>query len=85
MTAATTICGLIPLAMGNSGVGGAYYFPLARTVMGGLMSSTFLTLLVLPLIHLGFERLAEWARRVWRTSARQVPSSATEPTRHAEA
>jgi HAE1 family hydrophobic/amphiphilic exporter-1 len=79
MTAFTTICGLIPLAIGRSGVGGAYYFPLARTVMGGLMSSTFLTLLVLPLIHLGFERLAGWARRVWLISTGGLRSAGTRP------
>jgi HAE1 family hydrophobic/amphiphilic exporter-1 len=75
MTAFTTIFGLIPLAIGSSGVGGAYYFPLARTVMGGLMSSTLLTLLVLPLIHLGFVKLTGWAQRVWIGSGgRGVPA-----------
>ena len=43
MTAATAILGLVPLAVGTSGVGGAYYYPLARTVIGGLTTSTVLT------------------------------------------
>jgi len=52
MTALTTILGLLPLALGKRGVGGwAYYYPLARTVMGGLLSSTLLTLIVLPYIN----------------------------------
>ncbi|HET6372455.1 MAG TPA: efflux RND transporter permease subunit, partial [Candidatus Polarisedimenticolia bacterium] len=38
MTALTTVAGLIPLAFGGTTVGGIYYFPLARTVMGGLIS-----------------------------------------------
>ncbi len=53
MTALTTVVGLIPLAIGGSKVGGLFYFPLARTLMGGLLSSTLLTLVVLPYVNLG--------------------------------
>ena len=42
MTAATTVVGLIPLALGTTGMFELRYFPLARTVMGGLISSTLL-------------------------------------------
>ncbi|HUP45197.1 MAG TPA: efflux RND transporter permease subunit, partial [Thermoanaerobaculia bacterium] len=35
MTASTTVIGLVPLAIGGSSVSGLFYFPLARTVMGG--------------------------------------------------
>ncbi len=70
MTATTTIIGLLPLALGGSAVGSLMYFPLARTVMGGLMSSAVLTLLALPLVTLGVEGVADWARRVWRGSGR---------------
>jgi HAE1 family hydrophobic/amphiphilic exporter-1 len=67
MTALTTVLGLLPLAVGTTGLGGwAYYYPLARTVMGGLISSTALTLIVLPYISYGVESFAEWAGRVWR-------------------
>lgn len=69
MTASTTVIGLLPLALGGSTVGGLFYFPLARTVMGGLLSSTLLTLIVLPLIDLGVEGIASWARRIWRGSS----------------
>ena len=69
MTALTTIAGLIPLAFGQAAIGGGpYYFPLARTVMGGLMSSTVLTLIVLPYINLGVETAAAWMRNLWRAS-----------------
>ena len=37
MTACTTILGLVPLAFGTSGIFELRYFPLARTVMGGLV------------------------------------------------
>ncbi|MGA7616484.1 MAG: efflux RND transporter permease subunit [Thermoanaerobaculia bacterium] len=78
MTASTTIIGLLPLAIGGSSVGGLFYFPLARTVMGGLVSSTFLTLIVLPTIDSAVEGAAEWFRRVWRgTPKEEVPEQAT--------
>ena len=70
MTASTTVIGLLPLAIGGSTVGGLFYFPLARTVMGGLISSTFLTLLILPSIALFIEKVAIWAGRVWREAGR---------------
>ncbi|HUO83992.1 MAG TPA: efflux RND transporter permease subunit, partial [Thermoanaerobaculia bacterium] len=69
MTASTTIIGLTPLAFGGADVGGLMYFPMARTVMGGLMSSTFLTLLILPYINDRIEAVAGWGGRVWRRSA----------------
>ena len=56
--------------------GWACYYPLARTVMGGLISSTVLTLVVLPYINHGIENAATWARRVWAGSA---PRTAAEP------
>lgn len=76
MTAATTIIGLLPLAIGGSNVGGLFYFPLARTVMGGLLSSTFLTLIILPYIDLGVEGASDWFRRLWKSSGAPVPASA---------
>jgi HAE1 family hydrophobic/amphiphilic exporter-1 len=70
MTALTTVLGLLPLALGKTGLGGwAYYYPLARTVMGGLISSTALTLIVLPYISYGVESLALWMGRTWRAGA----------------
>jgi HAE1 family hydrophobic/amphiphilic exporter-1 len=40
MTTATTVLGLLPLAFGRTHVGDVLYFPLARTVIGGLLAST---------------------------------------------
>ncbi len=51
MTASTTILGLAPLAFGKADLGGGYYFPLARAIMGGLAMSTMLTLIVLPTFY----------------------------------
>jgi HAE1 family hydrophobic/amphiphilic exporter-1 len=68
MTAATTIIGLLPLAVRGPNAAGLFYYPLARTVMGGLMSSSILTLLALPYFMILVETVADWLRRVWRTS-----------------
>jgi HAE1 family hydrophobic/amphiphilic exporter-1 len=55
MTALTTILGLTYLALGL-GEGGEAQAPLARTVIGGLLSSTMITLLVVPVVYSVFER-----------------------------
>ena len=47
MTALTTIMGLLPLA-----IAGGIMSPLAITVMGGLLVSTFLTLVVIPSVYI---------------------------------
>jgi HAE1 family hydrophobic/amphiphilic exporter-1 len=51
MTVGTTILGLLPMAIDRSSEA-SLWSPLAITVMGGLISSTFLTLIVLPCILL---------------------------------
>ena len=68
MTAATTIVGLIPLAFGDSGFFNMRYFPMARTVMGGLMASTVLTLVVLPTYYCLVDDLGRYFKRMWLTS-----------------
>ena len=55
MTATTTIFGLVPLALGL-GEGGEAQAPMARVVIGGLLSSTFITLIFVPVVYSIFER-----------------------------
>jgi len=54
MTALTTMLGLLPLAIGL-GEGGEAQAPLARVVIGGLISSTIITLVIIPVIYSFFE------------------------------
>ena len=54
MTASTTILGLTPLALGL-GEGGEAQAPMARAVIGGLLSSTLITLLFVPVVYSLFE------------------------------
>lgn len=51
MTASTTILGLFPMAFASSNFSSEIYSTLAITVMGGMITSTILTLLVLPLVY----------------------------------
>jgi cobalt-zinc-cadmium resistance protein CzcA len=53
MTAITTALGLIPLLF-SSGTGSEVQRPLATVVIGGLITSTALTLLVLPALYKWF-------------------------------
>ena len=55
MTALTTILGLVPLALGI-GEGTEINQPMAVTVIGGLISSTFLTLYIVPIIYSLFDK-----------------------------
>jgi HAE1 family hydrophobic/amphiphilic exporter-1 len=55
MTALTTVFGLVPMALGL-GESGEAQAPLARAVIGGLASSTLITLLVVPVVYSIFER-----------------------------
>ena len=81
MTASTTVIGLVPMAIGNAGIGGGYYYPLARCVIGGLTVSTLLTLIGLPVIvilsrrsKLAVFRAVHWVKQ--KFSVRQaVPGS----------
>lgn len=51
MTSLTTILALSPLALGL-GAGGEAWAPMARSVIGGLLTSTLVTLLVIPVIYI---------------------------------
>ncbi|GAB2537623.1 efflux RND transporter permease subunit [Brachybacterium huguangmaarense] len=55
MTAAATIFALLPMAFGLTGQGGFISQPLAVVVIGGLVSSTLLTLVIVPVLY----RMAE--------------------------
>jgi HAE1 family hydrophobic/amphiphilic exporter-1 len=78
MTTLTTILGLLPLAAGQNRVGDVLYFPLARTVIGGLAASTLLTLLLVPCLYTLLEDGAGLVTRVWRGGARAATHDAAE-------
>ena len=90
MTALATIFALVPTAVGLNGNSGFISQPLALVVIGGLVSSTLLTLIVLPTLYYLIEgrrerREARRARRSARTGATPGTSVSpgTAPTRPA--
>ena len=63
MTTITTLLGLLPMAVSTQ-EGSNLWSPLAITVMGGLTSSTILTLLIVPSCYIIFEDLKVWTRKL---------------------
>ncbi|MFN3822308.1 MAG: efflux RND transporter permease subunit, partial [bacterium] len=51
MTALTTILGLMPMAVGNTNLFGIPYAPLGRALIGGLITSTLLTPIMVPVLY----------------------------------
>ena len=71
MTATATICALIPMGLGLTGGGAFISQSLAVVVIGGLISSTVLTLLLVPVLYSLVERRNEKKRlRAAESSAR---------------
>ncbi|MEJ2635977.1 MAG: efflux RND transporter permease subunit [Calditrichia bacterium] len=64
MTSFTTIGGLLPMALGNAAMIGTPYAPMGLTLIGGLFTSTFLTLLAVPVLYTLFDDLSLFFRRI---------------------
>jgi HAE1 family hydrophobic/amphiphilic exporter-1 len=58
MTAFSTIAGVLPIAIGF-GAGAESRRPMGVAVVGGLLTSTFLTLLIVPVVYTVFSNMAE--------------------------
>jgi hydrophobic/amphiphilic exporter-1 (mainly G- bacteria), HAE1 family len=58
MTSATTILGMLPLAM-STGSGSELWSPMGVAVIGGLVFSTFVTLVLVPVVYAVFARHGE--------------------------
>ncbi|MFZ5475828.1 MAG: efflux RND transporter permease subunit [Myxococcota bacterium] len=65
MTSAAMALSMLPTALGR-GVGAEFRSPMAVAVIGGVLSSTFLTLLVVPVAFLWMERQKGRLLRIWR-------------------
>ena len=83
MTAFSTIAGILPIAIGF-GAGAESRRPMGVAVVGGMLTSTFLTLFVIPVAYTLFSDFAAWVKRKFaaglddKTAARasqlEVPS-----------
>jgi HAE1 family hydrophobic/amphiphilic exporter-1 len=61
MTASTTVLGMLPLSFGT-GAGGEIQASLARTVIGGLTISTFITLILIPVAYISIHNIFDRRR-----------------------
>ncbi|MFE5538688.1 efflux RND transporter permease subunit [Streptomyces sp. NPDC056492] len=84
MTALATIFALLPMAFGVTGGGGFISQPLAVVVIGGLVSSTLLTLLLVPTLYTMIElrkerrRAKREARRTARLTVVRTPDESSD-------
>ncbi|MFD7841044.1 efflux RND transporter permease subunit [Streptomyces sp. NPDC059761] len=78
MTALATIFALLPMALGVTGGGGFISQPLAVVVIGGLVSSTLLTLLLVPTLYTMIELRRE--RRRAKREAKRTARLTVVPT-----
>ena len=73
MTTAAMVFGMLPLALGI-GAGGEMRAPMARAVIGGLITSTLLTLVVVPVVYTLLDDVSAWfSRRAGRRTRRRRP------------
>jgi HAE1 family hydrophobic/amphiphilic exporter-1 len=72
MTTLAMIFGMLPLAF-ELGAGAEFRAPMARAVIGGLITSTLLTLIVVPVVYTYLDDLSQSLGYWWR---RRVPDQA---------
>jgi len=80
MTTAAMIFGMLPLALGL-GESGETQAPMGRAIIGGVITSTLLTLVVVPVIYTYLDRLTEWrkAKRAARRGGVAAAADAAAP------
>lgn len=78
MTATSTIFGMIPIAIATSD-GAEFRTAMGIIVIGGLLSSTLLTLFVVPTVYTLFDDVASWPSRLKRYVSHK---SHKEPSEH---
>jgi Cu/Ag efflux pump CusA len=81
MTAATAALGLVPLLWGSP-VGKELEQPLAQVVLGGLFTSTFLNMVVVPTVY---NRIEQWRMRRHREVSTPVPQAENPPMKKTQA
>jgi HAE1 family hydrophobic/amphiphilic exporter-1 len=71
MTSLTTILGLLPLTLGTD-ESSSLRSPMAMAVIGGLFTSTLLTLVLIPCTYEVFEEIRERLRQIGHNSMRRL-------------
>ncbi len=76
MTTLAMIFGMVPLAFAIS-EGSEQRAPMGQAVIGGVITSSLLTLVVVPVVYCYMDDLAAWARRRWSGTAADAPKKST--------
>ncbi len=74
MTTVAMIAGMAPILLGFSS-GASFRQPMAVAVIGGLLSSTALSLLIVPVVFTYVDDLEKWIGRHFRSTDRSPPST----------
>ncbi|HEX6373103.1 MAG TPA: efflux RND transporter permease subunit [Longimicrobium sp.] len=80
MTTMAMIFGMLPIAIGM-GEGGGFRAPMARAVIGGLITSTLLTLVVVPVAYTYFDDFGGWVSRGFKRRPKVAAAPSQEPVR----
>ncbi|MBW7932782.1 MAG: efflux RND transporter permease subunit [Gemmatimonadaceae bacterium] len=75
MTTLAMIAGMLPIALAL-GEGGEFRAPMARAVIGGLITSTMLTLIVIPVAYTYLDDVGEWIKRRFISEQREMEITA---------
>lgn len=80
MTTLAMVAGMFPIALAL-GEGGGFRAPMARAVIGGLITSTLLTLIVVPVAYTYFDDFGAWVKRKFVSKKREEekPKEKMEP------
>jgi multidrug efflux pump subunit AcrB len=66
MTTIAMAAGMLPIAAGWGSADVSFRSPMAIAVIGGLLTSTVLSLLVIPVVFTYLDDLGQWTARLWR-------------------
>ncbi len=80
MTTLALIAGMIPVALGI-GEGADFRAPLGRAIIGGTITSTFLTLLVIPTVYEIMDEMRIWVSGFFSFPERPKTGEYAVPTR----
>jgi len=69
------VFGMMPLAFSVS-EGSEQRSPLGQAVIGGVITSSILTLVVVPVVYCYIDDLSEWLKRLWHGKAKVRTKSA---------
>ncbi|HQC28659.1 MAG TPA: efflux RND transporter permease subunit, partial [Methylotenera sp.] len=72
MTTIAMTAGMLPVALTLGAGDGSFRSPMAVSVIGGLLTSTLLSLLVIPVAYTLIDDVQQWIRKIFITSKHQV-------------